>query len=415
MKEIIVYADWKEIQGPARLGVLRADFLRGEEIFSFEYDQDWLKRAIPHQLDPDLQMFSGRQFLTKEMSNFGLFMDSSPDRWGRMLMDRKAALTVRQAGRSPKRLSESDYLLGVADLSRMGALRFKTEESEEFLARSEFPIPPMTRIRELEQASIHLEDDDYFQDERTHRWLELLLAPGSSLGGARPKASVLDPESQLWIAKFPSKNDQKDSGAWEFIVNQLAKDAGVNVSQANIRRYSELGHSFLTKRFDRQGFQRIHFASAMTMLGYKDGYDYRDGGSYLELLDFLEKYGASPDADIRELWRRIVFSVAVSNIDDHLRNHGFLLTQKGWRLSPAYDINPNERGVGLSLNISENDNSLDFGLCLSVAPYFRWKANEAKQAIMNIQKSVSKWSFWSEKLKISHSEQAMMETAFRCG
>ena len=138
----------------------------------------------------------------------------------------------------------------------------------------------MTSVRELEQASIHLEDNDSFEDERTQRWLELLLALGSSLGGARPKASVLDPESQLWIAKFPSKNDQKDSGAWEYIVNQLAKDAGVNVSQSDIRGYSEFGHSFLTKRFDREGSQRIHFAPAMTMLGYKDGYDYRDGGSH---------------------------------------------------------------------------------------------------------------------------------------
>ena len=290
----------------------------------------------------------------------------------------------------------------------------KLDEDEDYLSvHAGIKAPPFTSIRELEQASLRLEDEDFFKDEDAQKWLMMLMAPGSSLGGARPKASVMDPERHLWIAKFPSKNDRTDSGAWELIVNQMAAETGINVAIGEAEIYSQKRHTFLTKRFDRTSDnQRIHFASAMSLLGYKDGYDHKDGGSYLDMVEFIEQYGSEPDEDIRELWRRIVFSVAISNTDDHLRNHGFLRATTGWKLSPAYDINPVEKGTGLSLNISEDDNSLDFDLCISVIDYFRWQEKEALSFITKTKEIVSQWKKRASQMKIPDSEQILMETAF---
>lgn len=302
--------------------------------------------------------------------------------------------------------AKSDFLLGVNDVSRLGALRFKLNEEGPFQsADSTFSTPPFSSIRELEQASLKLEDDDFFENEQAAQWLQLLLAPGSSLGGARPKASVKDPEGHLWIAKFPSKNDDRDSAAWEFVVNQLAREAGVNAAHCIAKRFSQKHHTFLAKRFDRneQG-GRIHFASAMTLLGYRDGSSFRDGVSYLDLVEIIEAYGASPEADIPELWKRIVFSICVSNTDDHLRNHGFLLTKKGWRLSPAYDINPNEQGLGLSLNIDENSNALDLDLARSVAGYFRIGPKDAESLIDNTLEIVKTWRNKATRMGIPRME-----------
>lgn len=278
-------------------------------------------------------------------------------------MDRREALAARKEVRKQNKIFESDYLLGVNDLTRMGALRFKVEEDGNYLAdQNGFEVPPCANIRELAQATLKLENDDFFEDKDANKWLAMLMAPGSSLGGARPKANVLYLDDTLWIAKFPSKNDRFDSGVWEYIVNQMATELGLDVAIGKIGMFSQNQHTYLTKRFDRKDKLRIHFASAMTLLGYKGGYDHKEGGSYLEIVELLERYGRDPNNDIRELWKRIVFSVAVSNTDDHLRHHGFLLNPKGWKLSPAYDINPNIDGIGLNLNISENDNNLDFDL-----------------------------------------------------
>jgi serine/threonine-protein kinase HipA len=414
VKEIFVYADWVGLPSCLKMGILRAERSKGEEVFSFEYDDEWLKSGFSQELDPDLKLYTGPQYLSDDKMNFGLFLDSSPDRWGRMLMDRREAINARKLEQGRKRLFESDYLLGVNDETRMGALRFKLDENGDFLSNEGLEAPPFTSIRELEQASLNVEDDDFFMKRDAQKWLMMLMAPGSSLGGARPKASVQDPGGQLWIAKFPSKNDRKDSGAWELVVNQMAQELGINMAEAFAEVYSQKQHTFLTKRFDRTSEnKRIHFASAMTLLGYKDGYDHQDGGSYLELVELIEQYGANPNEDIRELWQRIVFSVAISNTDDHLRNHGFLLTPKGWKLSPAYDINPIEWGTGLSLNISEDDNSLDFDLCMSVSDYFRWSEDEAAQFVQSTKDVVSQWRKKAAAIKIPNAEQVMMESAFR--
>ncbi len=414
MKEIVVYADWMGLPQIMKMGLLKSEQIKGHEVFSFEYDKLWLQSGFAQEIDPDLRLFTGPQYLTDNKPNFGLFLDSSPDRWGRMLMERREALLSRKALQPKKRLMESDFLLGVNDETRMGALRFKLAEEGDFLSgQKETKIPPLTSIRELEQASLKLENDDFLQDKEAQKWLTMLMAPGSSLGGARPKASVMDTEGQLWIAKFPSKNDSIDSGAWELLVNQMANDLGLTVAVGMAKKYAQKQHTYLTKRFDRIAQHRIHFASAMSLLGYKDGHNHKDGGSYLELIELLERYGSNPTADIRELWKRIVFSVATSNTDDHLRNHGFLLNKTGWKLSPAFDINPNEKGNGLSLNISEDDNSLDFDLCMSVTDYFRCEKQEAANFIKQTKSTVSHWKKRASNLKIPLSEQSLMESAFR--
>lgn len=395
------------------MGTLYSTHLRGKEIFSFEYNEAWLKDNA-QQLDPDLQLYEGRHYLAEGKQNFGIFLDSSPDRWGRVLMDRREAVMARYEKRNPKTLFETDYLLGVFDGYRMGALRFKEDEAGPFLNDNKaMASPPWTSIRELEEASLAIEADE-ISDEEQVKWLSMLMAPGSSLGGARPKASVVDEKGNLWIAKFPSRNDKRDIGAWEMVTHQLAVKAGLNVAEGMTGMYYSNQHTFLTKRFDRtaQG-QRIHFASAMTLLGYSDGASYESGVSYLELVEFITRYGANVDNDLEELWRRIVFSMCVSNTDDHLRNHGFLLTDKGWVLSPAYDINPVETGTGLSLNISEKDNSLNIDLAMDVAPYFRVDDKRRADAILDkVKKSVRQWNQVSEKLGIAKSEREGMAKAF---
>lgn len=242
----------------------------------------------------------------------------------------------------------------------------------------------------------------------------MLIAPGSSLGGARPKASVLDPKGHLWIAKFPSTRDGKDIGGWEKVVHELAMQAGINMAEAQVQKFNSHHHTFLTKRFDRtnQG-KRIHFASAMTLLGYNDGTDHHDGASYLELVEFIMRNSYKAEEDLEELWKRIVLNICVTNTDDHLRNHGFLLTMEGWTLSPAYDVNPIETGTGLKLNISEDDNSLDLGLAREVAPFFRLDKTKANSIIQKMTEIVGTWKEVATKYKIPRSEQELMERAFR--
>jgi len=413
-RTIHVYADWVGLGQPTLMGLLHSTLLRGKEIFSFEYDEAWLKSRSSQALDPDLGFFSGIQYLNDEKPNFGIFLDSSPDRWGRTLMDRREAAIARSEGRPPKNLFETDYLLGVYDGHRMGAIRFKDSLDGPFLnSNTSMATPPWTSIRELEHASLKLEEDGG-HDAENLRWLNLLVAPGSSLGGARPKASVLDEHGELWIAKFPSLQDDRDIGGWEKVAYDLARNAGINVPESVTGKFYSKKHTFLTKRFDRtsQG-ERIHFASAMTLLGRTDGTNHSSGASYLDLAEFIMQNGASPDADLEELWRRIVFYISISNTDDHLRNHGFLLTDKGWTLSPAYDINPVPTGTGLSLNISTTDNALSIDLALEVAEYFRVSDEKATEIISVIQSEVSKWESIAEKVGIPKAERNVMAKAFK--
>lgn len=412
-KEIQVYAHWAGLKEPSMMGTLVATPVRGKEVFSFEYSSEWLKSGFTHLIDPELQLYPGQYFPSGDKPNFGVFLDSCPDRWGRVLMERREAVLARKENRPEKKLLESDYLLGVFDSHRMGALRFKLQNSDHFLNdEKEMAVPPWSSLRELEHA-IQMFEQNEVQDIDYLKWIGLLIAPGSSLGGARPKACVLDTKNNLWIAKFPSIKDKKDVGAWEMVVHKLAKKAGLNVPQSKARQLGNEHHIYLTRRFDRnEKGERIHFTSAMTMLGYADGAGHETGVSYLELVEFLIRNGADVNTDLEELWRRMVFNIGVKNTDDHLRNHGFLLTGTGWKLSPAYDMNPNEHGTGLHLNISETDNSLDFDLALSVAHYFRLNQNKAKSILDQVKSSVSKWKKVASECGISRTEQEMMRRAF---
>lgn len=414
-KIIYVYADWMA-EGPVLMGKLFVEASRGKEIFSFQYDENWMSDPTSSFLmDPDLALYQGRQYVPLDKALFGIFSDSCPDRWGRVLMKRREAITARKEGRKPRTLSESDFLLGVHDEARMGALRFSLEEGGVFLAGDkELATPPWTTLRKLEAASYAFENDDSGLDER---WVNQLLAPGSSLGGARPKATVQDVNGELWIAKFPSRHDETNSGAWEKVVHDLAEKCGLDVPMARLETFSKNGGTFLTKRFDRSGGKRIHFASAMTLLGKADGASAADGASYLELASFIRSNGAESRQDLIELWKRIVFNMAVSNTDDHLRNHGFLLTKKGWRLSPMYDVNPVPYGDTLSLNVDESDNSISIDLAVDTANYFGMEKDTAKVMADEITEIVrTHWTGLAEANGLNRNAIEYMRPAFMiCG
>jgi serine/threonine-protein kinase HipA len=415
-RTIQVYAHWEGIPDAILMGTLTSERLKGREIFSFTYNKEWLDSGLAQDIDPSLQLYTGPQYQADEKNNFGVFLDSSPDRWGRLLMRRREAALARSGKRKENTLFETDYLLGVFDGHRMGAIRFKEGDDPEspFLDNNAaMASPPWTSLKELEHASLRLENEDAVNDPQYLTWLNMLVAPGSSLGGARPKAGVLDNAGHPWIAKFPSNNDEKDIGAWEKVVNDLAANANLRVAEGIARRFSSKQHTYLTKRFDRteQG-ERIHFASAMTLLGLTDGQDHTEGISYLHMAEFIVRNGSNVNEDLMDLWRRIVFNICVSNTDDHLRNHGFLLRQGGWELSPAYDINPVENGGGLKLNISLTDNALDLELARSVAKDFRVSKKDAETIIENVTASVKNWRKIAEKTGISKSEQERIASAF---
>ena len=407
-RTIYTYECWSSDQ-PSFMGCLFVDQLRGKESCSFEYDEQWLKtHSGQYFLDPDLELYRGRQYAPMDKKLFGIFADSCPDRWGRLLMRRREAILAARENRKPKQLSETDYLLGVHDEARMGALRFSLHMGGPFLScDSDMAAPPWVTLRDLEAASLAFEQD---QDTLNDRWLRQLLAPGSSLGGARPKATARASDGTLWIAKFPSRQDEQDIGAWEQVAHELAKACGLNVPDSKLERYSETGSTYLVKRFDRIGMRRIHFSSAMSLLGQTDG---ASDSSYLDLADFITKAGASPREDLAELWKRIVFSMAVSNTDDHLRNHGFLLTEKGWRLSPMYDVNPVPYGEMLSLNVSMDDSRIDLELAFEVASFFGLTRTAAENEALTILTTVRKqWRYISSACGLSRAEQNKMAQAF---
>ncbi|MDF3887067.1 type II toxin-antitoxin system HipA family toxin [Cupriavidus basilensis] len=418
-KMIGVYADWDGLASAKRLGWLHARKARAAELFEFEYDPAAL--ADPAlgrlQIDPRIGLYSGPQFPGEHHDKFGVFADSCPDRWGRVLMRRRLERDVRD-GIFPKgtRLFESDYLLGVHDRYRVGAIRYRLNDDGSFLDnRDGIAAPPFTELRDLERASRAIEADPDNTSADGRAWLRMLIAPGGSLGGARPKASVADSDGHLWIAKFPSTRDEHDVGAWEMVVNALATACELRVAKGMAQRFASDHHCFMVKRFDRTSAgRRLHFASAMTMTGRVDGDDAAAGASYLELAEVIVRHGAQPSKDLCELWSRIVFNILVSNTDDHLRNHGFILMPgKGWRLSEAYDMNPVPIADGLTLNITYADNALDLELAREVAGYFRVSMSDADDIIEDFKRVVGQWRIAANGLQLSQREQDNMDSAFR--
>ena len=411
VKEIYVYENWKA-EHPSQIGTLSVDGGRGRQVLSFSYCEDWLNDLNNNMsLDPDLKLFAGRQYAPADKAIFGMFADSCPDRWGRLLMRRREAIVAKKEERKPRTLTEVDFLLGVYDETRMGGLRFSTSQGGAFLSDDkELATPPWTTLRKLESASLAFEKND---DGMEEKWLKQLVAPGSSLGGARPKASVLAPDGSLWIAKFPSKHDETNVGAWEMVVHELAVLCDLNVPEARLENFAKTGSTFLTKRFDRVGDSRVHFASAMTLLGKNDGANASDGSGYSDIANIIRRNGMMPKRDLFELWRRIVFNMAVSNTDDHLRNHGFLIGDSGWLLSPMYDVNPNIYGDTLSLNVDADSNLIDFNLALSVAKLYGLTEAQAASELKEIKNVVeTNWRKLAGKFGLSRSETEEMAPAF---
>ena len=403
MNDIYAYAGW---ENDRKIGTLHRDIASGEEVVSFEYDPEWLKTHPNLILDPTLPMTTYRSY-SEDKSLFGAFQDACPDRWGRKLIDRRESVHALKEKRRPKKFFDSEYMLEVQDYCRSGGFRFKTDEDGDFLGNDEvFPVPPISSIRELEQISLGYENgmDD--------RWLSQLVAPGSSLGGARPKANVQDTDGSLWIAKFPSRYDDYDIGAWEKVVHDLAGKCGILVPESRLSRFSELGSTFLVKRFDRDNDGgRIHFASAMTMLGLRDGHT--DGTGFLDLAEVVEQITKKAKADLEQLFRRVVFDIAVSNQDDHLRNHGFLLKDGGWMLSPAYDINPVYNADFLSMNIDMDDGYRSFDKVLNTYMFYRLSEQEAESIVKQITETVAgSWQRLASHYGIRKEEQKRMSHAF---
>ncbi len=293
----------------------------------------------------------------------------------------------------------------------MGAFRFKTDPNGDFMDNNKTAsTPPLSSIRELQNAAANFEKEE--DNDEAKKWLSVLMAPGSSLGGARPKANILDNDKSLWIAKFPSKTDTTDKGAWEFLAYQLAIKAGIEMAPCCIEKIMGYYHTFFTKRFDRKNGERIHFASAMTMTGNNEDTIRDNQASYLDIAEFISSHGANIENNLHQLWRRIIFNIAISNTDDHLRNHGFILTKGGWILSPAYDINPSIDKDGLALNIDTDNNALDFELAKSVGEYFRLNNNQMEVIRQEVVEITNNWKTIANEIGIPRSEQELMEKVF---
>lgn len=411
-QQIDVVLDADLMATPQRIGDLFHATTHGNSVFSFRYDQEWLRRPDAFEVDPELSLHDGESYPSTASGPFRIFLDSAPDRWGRGLLDRRELLRARDEKRSPRSLREWDYLLGVHDSCRLGALRFRRDAGSNFLDDdAQHAAPPLSALRELEAAAAALEKPEAAEQPQFRQWITQLLVPGSSLGGARPKVNFTNTDGSLWIAKFPSRNDRRDVGAWEMVTHALAQQAGITVPAARLLELESDYRTFACQRFDRlPGGRRRFFVSAMTLLGKNDG----DGGSYLELAEFLSTRGSATHRrqDLRELWMRVVFNLLVSNTDDHLRNHGFILESDGWRLAPAYDVNPNVEKSAHTLAIDERDSSPDVALALKTAEYYLLNQSEARRIFDSIAATVKNWSDVAANFRISRAEVEATRPAF---
>lgn len=403
--QALVYVDLDGV--PLLAGRLWARMRKGKDGGTFEYDEEWLKHPLRFSIDPALKLGPGPFHAGPERPLFGAIGDSAPDRWGRALMRRAERGRAARTGQTPRTLREIDFLLMVNDEARQGALRFAMQEGGPFLAMDDgIRIPPLIELpRLLSAAERVLDDSDSDED------LRLLLAPGSSLGGARPKASVRDRDGHLAIAKFPHKHDEINNVLWEAVALSLAGKAGIAVPSWRLE--TAAGKSvLLLRRFDRTNAIRTPFLSAMSMLGAAD----LETRSYLEFVDVLRQHGAAPKSDMEALWRRIVFSVLISNTDDHLRNHGFLYAgPDGWRLAPAYDLNPvpidiKPRILTTAIDLDGGASSLE--LALEVAEYFELEGKQAREIAAQVGRAVATWREEAARTGLTRPELDRMATAF---
>lgn len=405
MKKLYVYADFDWLKEVELIGELGYESLRGSDSYCFTFSDEWLKKHGDLFLSEDLNNYPGQQYTQPEKDIFGCFSDALPDRWGRTLLLRREQLAAIEEKRPVRRLSSFDFLAGIDDFSRMGAFRFKENPEEEFINVSgSLKIPPLTNIRELIAASAEIEKSEEDNVLPNRKWIVQLVQPGSSLGGARPKASVIDSDKTLYMAKFPSRKDNYDAGLWEHFSHLLAIKASVNAAKTKIIATGEKYHTLLSKRFDRtKDGKRIHFASAMTLLGLNDGDNATTGHGYLDIVDFIIQNCTDVEWNLQELYRRVAFNICIGNSDDHFRNHGFLLTAKGWMLSPAYDMNPTLNEYQ-SLLISSTSNKADLNILLDAYEDYMLNRKTAEKIISEVIEAVKGWRELVVRLGISKRE-----------
>lgn len=416
MRRLYVYADFDWLKDVEPVGTLGYETLRGSDSYSFEFNKEWLKRHGNLFLSADINNYPGQQYTSPGKDIFGCFSDALPDRWGRTLLNRREQILANEEKRPVRRLSSFDYLTGIDDLSRMGGLRFKEAEDGNYInTENSLRIPPLTDIRDLVAASAELEKCEEENQLPEKKWIAQLVQPGSSLGGARPKASVIDGNKTLYIAKFPSRKDDCDAGLWEHFSHVLAKQAGICAAETRVLNTGEKYHTLLSRRFDRtDDGNRRHFASAMTLLGLNDGDGANTGHGYLDIVDFIIQNCTDVEKNLSELYRRVAFNICIGNSDDHFRNHGFLLTSKGWTLSPAYDMNPTLSGYQ-SLLINGNTNKADLNKLLASSEEYMIQQQTASQIIDEVIAAVRHWKSLAARLGISKAEQDRLAPAFDKG
>lgn len=411
MNTLDVWLDDTTLGGSALVGHLERSGGKRRDALSFEYADAWLTNIGPvvaFELDPELPLARGRHYAATGSKRLtGAFQDSSPDRWGQRLMERRELIEARQENRKPRPLNDWDYLIGVADEARMGALRLMDPDSARYASDAQMSAPPVTDLRELETIAGMVERGEEDDTPERIAWVKQLIAPGASLGGARPKASMRETDGSLWIAKFPSNDDKHDVGLWEYLAYRLALLARIEMPAAKQMQLSDRGHTFAVSRFDRMAGTRRAYASAMTLLGTTR----EEMHSYLELIAVIERNGTSSQiaGDLEQLFRRVMFNVLVGNRDDHLRNHGFLRQGNGWRLSPAFDVNPNPHKSDHVLAIDEADTTPDTSLLLATADYYRLSKAKAHAIANEVRKAIGGWETLARRLGARSSEITLMQ------
>ena len=413
MNTLYIYGDFDWLEEPLLIGELGYESLRGSVSYSFKFDKNWLSKYGSIFLSADINNYPGLQYTQPGKDIFGCFSDALPDRWGRSLLNWREQIEANEEKRPVRRLSSFDYLIGIDDFSRMGGFRFKTEPNGEFINSEEsVRIPPITDIRTLVQASTEIERSEENNQLPEKKWIQQLVHPGTSLGGARPKAGVVDEDGYLCVAKFPSRGDDYDVALWEHHSHLLAKEAGVVAAETEVINSGEKYHALLSKRFDRtDDGRRIHFTSAMTLLGLTDGSDAKSGNGYLDIVDFILQNCCDVNENLRQLYRRVAFNIAIGNSDDHFRNHGFLLTPRGWTLSPAYDMNPTlSKYQSLLINSSTNEANLQ--ILIKSCEEYMITPDEARIIIEEVIKGVSKWQSIAVSLGITKREIDMFAQVY---
>lgn len=414
MERLLVFADFDWLDKPELVGELCYEKLRGSESYAFRFDDNWLKFHAGIKLSEDINNYPGLQYTQPGNDIFGCFSDALPDRWGRTLLKRREQIQASEEKRAVRNLSSFDYLMGIDDFSRMGGFRLKRELDGDFINVSpSLKIPPLTELRQLILASQEVEKSEENDVLPEKKWIAQLIQPGTSLGGARPKAGVLDDSGNLCIAKFPSRKDDYDTGLWEHFSHLLARKAGIYAAQTKVLGGLGKYHTLLSKRFDRtdEG-KRIHFASSMSLIGLRDGDNAQGGYGYLNIVDFILQSCCDVEKNLQELYRRVAFNICIGNSDDHFRNHGFLLTPRGWTLSPAYDMNPTLNEYQ-SLLINESSNKADIRTLLESCESYMIKKEVAENIIRQVQAAVAGWENLAVLLQIPAREVTMFKYRFK--